>query len=381
MKIKKLIFLILLICLLFSFFSLRGICKEDIVEMPSGFGDAVQALPDDVVDKLPEEIYSDDADRVGIALEGIASPKYILELFGELIGDGVGAALSLCALLCSILIVAALCSAIKRSVGSEALSSALGFCVNAVLFAAIVGSVCAQIEMVRNFFERLNSLMYSMIPVFGAVYVSGGNLATATASGSSMYLFIAVSETFCAKSIVPIASICTALALCRALSPNIELQSIGNAIKKSYALILGLIMSLLLLLLAGETSLTAAADSVGSRAAKMLTASMIPVVGGSVAETLRTAAAGVQYIKTVVGVGGVILVVLLLLPTLVSLLLGRLAFLGAGAVGGLLGCDDEVRLLGDIGGIYGSMIAAVAMCSVMFIFAMNIFVKTTVAIG
>ena len=378
---KRILILFAFVILLSQIITLAAFANELDIDMPEGFGEALQELPSDVSDKLPDDIYSSDAEGVGEVLELIASPKYILDFLGELFGDGIGAAITLCATLCGILAVASICSAIKRSVASEALSGALGFCINAALFAVILDALCRQIEMVSGFFDRINALVYSMIPVFGAVYVSGGSVATATATSGSMYLFLTVSESFCAKTIVPISSICAAIALCRALSPTIDLQSLGNAIKKCYTFALGLIMSLLLLLLASQTALSSAADSIGARAAKMLTASMIPVVGGSVSETLRAAAAGVEYIKTVVGVSGVVLIVILLLPTLVSLLLGRAALLIASAVGGVLGCDDEVKLLGDIGGIYGCMLAAVSMCSVMFILAMNIFIKTSVAIG
>ena len=375
---KRISFFLVLL-LLVRILSANALAAEADTDMPDEFSAALGELPSELADKLPDEIYADDPEEVGKALENIASPKYAIELLGELFGDGIGAAISFCATLCGVLVVAALCSALKRSVASEALSGALGFCVSAVLFAVILDSLCRQIEAVSGFFERINALVYSMIPVFGAIYVSGGSVATATATSGSMYLFLAISESFCANTIVPISSICTAIALSRSLSPTIEVQSIGNAIKKCYTFALGLIMSLLLLLLATQTTLAAAADSIGARAAKMLTASMIPVVGGSVSETLRAAAAGVEYIKTVTGVGGVVFIVILLLPTLVSLLLGRLALLIASAVGGVLGCDDEARLLGDIGSIYGCMIAAVSMCSVMFILAMNIFMRTAVA--
>lgn len=378
---KRLFVLLALVLVIWQLSTLSAFAEDGDVEMPEGFGEMIEELPDEVADKLPDDIYSEDAEGVGAALESIASPKYILDLFGALLGDGIGGAITLCATLCGILVVAALCSAIKRSVASEALSGAIGFCVSASMFAVVLDTLCRQIEMVRGFFDRISALVYSMIPVLGAVYVSGGSVATATATSGSMYLFLSVSETFCAKTIVPITAICTAIALCRALSPTIDLQSLGNAIKKCYTFALGLIMSLLLLLLSSQTALSSSADGIGARAAKMLTASMIPVVGGSVSETLRAAAAGVDYIKTVVGVSGVVLIVILLLPTLVTLLLGRLAFLLASAVGGILGCEDEVKLLGDIGGIYGCMIAAVSMCSVMFILAMNIFIKTSVAIG
>lgn len=378
---KRFLVFLLLPLLLIRLFAISAAAEQSDMPLPDEFGDAIGELPPEVADKLPEEIHSNDASGVGAALESIASPKYALDLLSELIGDGIGGAVLLCATLCGILVVASLCSAIKRSVGSEALSGALGFCVSAAMLAVILDALCRQIESVQGFFSRISAFVYSMIPVLGAVYVSGGSVATATSLSGSMYLFLTVSETFCAKTIVPVSAICAAIAVCRALSPTIDLQSLGNAIKKCYTFALGLIMSLLLLLLASQTALSSAADSIGARAAKMLTASMIPVVGGSVSETLRAAAAGVEYIKTVVGVGGVLILLILLLPTLVSLLLSRLAFLIASAVGGLLGCDDEVKLLSDIGGIYGCMIAAVSMCSVMFILAMNIFVKTSVAMG
>lgn len=378
---KRILMFMLSVLLLAWIFSFATFAESAEMALPEGFGDAIGELPDEVADKLPDELRSDDASSVGAALENIASPKYVLELLGELIGDGIGSAITLCATLCGILAIAALCSAIKRSIASDALSGALGFCVSVAVLAVVLDALCRQIELVQGFFERISAFMYSMIPVLGAVYASGGSVATATSMSASMYLFLAVSETFCAKTIVPVSAICAAIALCRALSPGIDLQSLGNAIKKCYTFALGLIMSLLLLLLASQTALSAAADSIGARAAKMLAASMIPVVGGSVSETLRAAAAGVEYIKTVVGVGGVLILVILLLPTLVSLLLSRGAFLIASAVGGLLGCEEEVKLLGDIGGIYGCMIAAVSMCSVMFILAMNIFIKTSVAMG
>lgn len=381
MKMKRALILVAFLFFLAYSLAIPAAAIESELEVPEGFGDVLDKLPDDVADKLPDEFYSGDADVIGTALESIASPKYVLRVFGELLGDGIGASLKLCATLCGILVVAALCSAIKCSVASDALSGALRFAVAAAMFAVIIDVLSRQVEMVCGFFDRIGALVYSMIPVFGAIYVSGGSVSTATATSGSMYLFLAVSESFCAKTIVPIASICAAIALCRSLSPDIDLQSLGNAIKKCYTFALGFIMSILLLLLASQSALASAADSVGARAAKMLTASMIPVVGGSVSETLRAAAAGVEYIKTVVGVGGVVFIILLLLPTLVSLLLGRLALLIASAIGGVLGCDDEVKLLGEIGNIYGCMIAAVSMCSVMFIFAMNIFIKTSVAMG
>ena len=139
-------------------------------------------------------------------------------------------------------------------------------------------------------------------------------------------------------------------------------------------------MTLLVMLLSVQTTLSAAADGTAARAAKMVASSVIPIVGGSVSETLRTVASGVQYIKSVVGVGAIALIIILLLPTLVSLVLTRLAFIISGCVADMLGCESESRLLGELGGVWGCMIAVVSMTAVMFILALSIFIKSAVAV-
>jgi len=200
-------------------------------------------------------------------------------------------------------------------------------------------------------------------------------------SGGTLYVLLSVLEAFCAGTIVPVGSICGALALCGAVSPKINMRGITSAIKKTYTFALGLIMTILVTSLGAQTTISSAADGIAAKAARAVSSNVIPVVGGSVGETLRTVASGVTYMKNIIGVGGIIFIAVLLLPTLITLILTRLAFLLAGGVADMLGCDGESRLLGEIGGVYGMFIAVTAMASVMFILAMYIFIKCTVAIG
>jgi hypothetical protein len=120
---------------------------------------------------------------------------------------------------------------------------------------------------------------------------------------------------------------------------------------------------------------------VAARTAKLVSSTVIPTVGGSVGETLRTVAASVQYLKSVVGIGGILLVLLLVLPTLLSLIAVRLVFLLAGGVAEMLGCEREARLLGELGSVFGCMLAVSAISGVMFILALTVFLKSTVALA
>ena len=129
-----------------------------------------------------------------------------------------------------------------------------------------------------------------------------------------------------------------------------------------------------------QTVLTVASDSVAMRGAKMLAGSAIPVVGGSVGDTLKTVAGSVKFLKSTVGIGGIVLLCMLLLPTLLSVLLYRLSFIAAAACADYLGCSREAKLLSNFVTIYGYLLASVSICSVTFIFLLTLFVRCGIAI-
>ena len=112
-----------------------------------------------------------------------------------------------------------------------------------------------------------------------------------------------------------------------------------------------------------------------------MASSAIPIVGGSVGETLRTVGATVTYIKSVSGIGGMLFIFLMVLPVILSLLLTRAILILTASFAEMLGCHAEHRALTDIGGIYGTLIAVVSSVAVSFILALGVFVRCAVAVG
>lgn len=349
--------------------------RENLPEDVSGW---MERLPEELSSLLPEgaEEMGEDAEE---AAQSLTDPKRILSVAGALLEIGWRDALLLFFRLVGLLILAAVLGALGRSLSSEGVSRALRYCSTLSIFAVILQWQGERIREVALCLERLSTLVGGMIPVTGALWAMGGNVATASAGTATLSLFLTVCQRLCAETLIPVCGFCTAAALCQTLSPGLGLRSVAGAVKKCYTFLLGLIMTLLVASLGSQTALASAADSAGARTAKALSASMIPVVGGSVGETLRTVASGVQYLKTVLGIGGIGLILLLILPVLLSLLLARAVFLLCGGVAELLGCEEEGRLLGELGSVYGCMIAVVSMCAVMFILALWIFVRSVVA--
>ncbi|MBQ8849432.1 MAG: hypothetical protein IJ011_03750 [Clostridia bacterium] len=373
--VKLFLFLSLFVC--FCFFASLPVFGA---ELPEGFSELTDSLPEEVKEYLPDGIFSEDGEEVGEALSEMTDSKNIFAAVSDMLTDELTSSVVLFAKICGLLLISAVFGALGRSLSSDSLSGAVKFCATTAIFASIIHMQKEHIEAVGLFFDRLTALMTAMVPITGTVWAMGGNVSTASVGTSALYVFISACEGICAKSVVPVCCIFTALALCNTLSPEMGLRGLSGAMRKIYTFGLGMIMTVLIASLSAQTTLSAAADSTAARAARLVSANVIPVVGGSVGDTLRTVATGVQYLKSVVGIWGIVFIALLLLPTLLSLILTRLAFLLSSGVADMLGCESEGRLLSELGGVYAIMVAVVSMSSVMFIFALTIFSKTVVAI-
>ena len=108
---------------------------------------------------------------------------------------------------------------------------------------------------------------------------------------------------------------------------------------------------------------------------------MIPVVGSTVGDSLRTLAASVSMLRSTVGTAGIVVLVLLLLPTLVSLLLSRLAFLASAGVADMLGVGTAGQLYREMSSVYGLLTAAAALSALIFVFALTVFALTSAAVA
>ena len=98
-------------------------------------------------------------------------------------------------------------------------------------------------------------------------------------------------------------------------------------------------------------------------------------------ELLKTVSAGVGYLRGTVGICGLLILLLTLLPTLVELLLYRLVWQIAASIADMLGCESERRLLDELSSLLGYLVAAVAICSSILFLAFTLLVHCLSAIG
>ncbi len=354
---------------------------SEIEPMPDEFYNLLEMIPEDVRDKLPPSVFSDNSEEIGDGAREMSDFHYLLQTVLDLVGLKLGECAKMLALVCGILLLSAVCNAIKTSLRTESLGRSFSFLSSLIITTAILTKGFYNIKEVTAYFQTLSTITTALIPLMAGLYAMGGNVTAAVASTTGLSLYLTVIEQLIIKSIVPFCGICLAFAMMRSLDPALRLGTLSDTIKKNYTTFLAFLMMLLSGMLAAQNVLGAGKDSIAMRSAKFAAGNMIPVVGGSISELLRTVSTGVGYLRGTVGICAVILLLLTILPTLIELLLVRLTWQICASVADMLGCDSEKKLLDEMASLNGYLLAAVAICSSVVVLAISLFIHCTSAIG
>ncbi len=360
-----------------------GVSAQDIPleTMPQAYQELQDAIPPDAVELLPDGLFSEDPQEALRAVEEMSTPTYLLRVVLDMTGLYGGAVVQTLVVLLGLLLLSALLKHLQEAWGKG--GEGFSFCLRMCMYALMVAKAGEMLAWVSTYFERLQTLMNSMIPVMGVLYAMGGNVGQATIGSEMVLLLMGVCE-YITTSVTPaLCGICLAFALMEAFGggTQLKLSPISGLCKKWYTSLLGFLMFLMTAALSVQSLLAVKADTLTMRGVKYAVGQMIPVVGGAVSGTLGSVAAGVGLLRSVAGVSGLLLLTLLLLPTLLQLLLFRGCYQLAAGIGSMLSCDGEAKLLGEIGSLYGYMAAAVSICAVGFIVVLAIFAYGATAMG
>lgn len=382
---------ILLLGLLFSLMTLLAFPteatdvktnEEPVYEsVPDEYHALLEQIPPDLLDLFPSTLFSDKSEDIGDAAREMSSFSYLLTSILSLLGLRLGSATALLATVCGILILSAVFRAFQASIRSEQIEKAVSTVSTLAILVTILSQGYLGISTTAAYFTKLNGITSALIPLTGVLYAMGGNVSAAVASSSGLSIYMTLTEQLIGRSILPFCGIIMAFGMMNAIDPAIRLGTLSATVKKNYTTFLAFLMMLLSAMLAAQTVLGNTGDSIAMRSAKFAVGNIIPVVGGSVSELLRTVSAGISYLRSSVGVCALVILLLTVLPTLVELLLVRLVWQIASSLGDLLGCEKEKKLLDEMTSLSGYLITAVAICSSVLFLSLSLLIHSATAYG
>ena len=338
-----------------------------------------ESIPHNVNEYFDDGAFADEQ-SFSSAIENMTTTKAIVTVLLRLFGVEAGATCKLLLLLLGMILISSIFGIVTEQSENKTLCAVMRFISLGALFSSVGYIFYTHFARLGEFFSQIAMLVNGMIPVTASIWALGGNVTTASAGSATLYCFLTVFEKLWAASAIPVFSLLLMLGFCDVLCTDLKTGRIVGTVKRIYGFFLGLSMTVLLSSLAAQTTLTAVSDSVAARTGRLVSSTVIPIVGGNLGEALRTVASSVRYLKSIFGIGGIIIIALMVLPMAISLLLTRFVFGIASTFADILGCSEESKLLSSFSEAYGCILAVVCGVGMMFVLSLCIFMKTIVAV-
>lgn len=384
MKRKRQIFVLLLLPLLLFIFTISGAAKD----MPYQFHfderpeEAADGAYEAYIDKLPPEIRQ----QVGEAGDAQGAVEkynvsYFLSLIKSAFSDALLPGFKTLSVLMGMVILSSVFRMLSKTVKNGSLETVFSLCCLLCMALTLYEVQKSVFALVQSMLDMLSSTMLMMVPVMEAVYLTSGNVTGAAVSGTGINLMITFIQTLYANVLAPCVSVCFLLSITSAVSGNRGVSFMAGALRGIVTGALVLMMTLMTFVLSMQSGIASAADTFAAKTVKFALGSYLPIVGGTVADSFSMVSGSLGVIKQMAGVTGIVVIVIVVLAPLAGLLVNRVALGMTGAVAGVLGCDREQALFRETGSLCTLLLAITIAAAVMYIFALSLFCRTSLAYG
>ncbi|MBQ7872655.1 MAG: hypothetical protein IJ360_01635 [Clostridia bacterium] len=357
------------------------VSAEEESALDDQYYDLEYSIPDDIAELLPDGLFSKNDEERNEAIKKLTSWEYVFDSIFEILGLSLRDIGVIIGKILYLLCMCSLLNSLSKSLKNGSMTDVLGLISSSVTAITLVQITIPYVYKVEELFDGIIIFVNTISPVICGMYAMGGNINSAIVNNYSLIVFLSILENVLIVSIEAIMGVCLALALASAFMPDFDLIRISAAIKKIFTFFIGLIMTVFTTVISAQNLLVSKADSLSAKAAKMLAANMIPLVGGTVGESLRTAGASIEYLRSSVGIVLLGAFLLLVLPTLIQVYLYRLVLTVSDSFAYFCGCERQGSILKEISSVLGYIFAIIIITAIALLYLITVFAKCGSPLG
>lgn len=342
------------------------------------------ASPEDILsdfaDSLPDPVQGEVADAVGNPEKtaDLVGAEHLLSLVLASLEGAVASSGGFFMTLAGALILFSL-SSVLLAEASEGLRKTLEVGLSAVLVCLLFSRMGEDMTRVESTVTDMCRLSNALAPAYAGLFLAEGSVGTAAASSAGFAGLTLLLENLAAGLLLPLLRVLFCFTLVSVAGGGARTDGIFRSLRHTYVTVLVFLSLLLTASLGFQTSLASSADSLSARSVKFALGQMIPVIGGSLAETWRVLTASLGVLRHSLGALAVVSLLLVILPTLLTALLHRLGLSLAASLAELLGCERGKKVFSDLRGIYDLAVATLSVTLVLFFLTVTLVARCTVA--
>lgn len=371
MKLKyiKVVSCVLLLLAIFSFsVSAQDADTDSIYKEQydlSGADKLSSSLPHNTQEHL-EEIGINAADYNWV---NAVSVKSVFSHIFEVIKTGAKTPLTVGAALVSIILISA---AFNSAADGNSASLSASFATALSSAAVLINPLFAVISNTVGVLKAITVFMSAFIPVFAGIVAAGGGALSAVSMSAVLLGATNLISYIASFVVVPLLCGYLSLSIASSVSPLVAKTGIADGIKQLSLWIMSLLSTVFIGILSIQTSVNAAADTLGLKTAKFVLGSAVPVAGTALSEALATVTASMGLLRSSVGIYAVYCCVAIILPFLLELLLWKLMLTVISAISELFSATALSSLLKSVNTVVTVTIGIILLTAVLFIISLAV---------
>lgn len=337
-------------------------CRADTADPMQEMQDRLTALeiPQEADDAL-RDTGIDPADPAGIRA---LSPESVWQKLRQTVSEEAAAPLRLCGSLLALTVLTALLGGFSDAAAGDSLRQQYDTVCTLICVCAAARPVCTCLIRTADALSDGQVFMAGFVPVFAAFLAAGG----AIAGGSTYQVFVLfLTEIFMQLTngiLFPLLQMGTAAGIADAVAPRLKLGKLADGLRSAVTWLLGTVTALFSAMLSVRGIVASAADTLAAKSVRLI-ASGIPIVGSAVSEAYGTVQGSIRLLRNGTGAVGMLVILWLTLPPLLSLLIYRAVFWLMQLVSELAGTDSLAKLYRNMQAVLSAAFAMLICDAVM----------------
>lgn len=251
--------------------------------------------------------------------------------------------------------------------------------------ALFAGTLAASVIMAKDLWSALNAavsalkacsaFMLSFVPAFAGIVTLSGKAVTGAAAGAALLISAQAVSNISSFFILPLMGGYLAISICSGVSPFLSGTKTAETVKKAAVFILSLISTVFIGVISIQTAVNSSADTLTLKTAKFLLGSGVPIAGTALSEAAGTVYASMSLLKSTVGIYGVAVVAVIMLPILCELIIWRGVMLLSSALSDMFGNEKMSSLLKAVDMMLAVLIGVLLTVIFTFIISLSVVIK------
>ncbi|MCI7146513.1 MAG: stage III sporulation protein AE [Firmicutes bacterium] len=299
----------------------------------------------------------------------------IIETFRDLFLLEIKGALILCVEILIICIIIGILKGLSTSFSSRSVSDISILICSMIISGLCISSFKDTYALAIDSVATMVNTMEILMPVIIGVLIATGSVTSGTVL-SPMIIGSVTGIGFIIKTFVlPALFVSTILGLINCLTEKDYVNKLAKLIRNASVAVVGMLLVIMTGVISIQGLLTDTSDGILINTAKYSMSNFIPIVGGFTSDTVELFLRCMSSIKSVLGIFGIIILLLLLTVPLVKILATALIYKFTGALAEPVADSKISGALSDMGSCMVSISAVMFFTSLLFIMFITIVIK------